>query len=70
MRIMIYALFWTVVLLLSACDSAKEEGQETVKQLSGGGMIEQEKQMQQKLDQVQQQQQERYQQLDQQLDQQ
>lgn len=59
-------VFAAVILLLPACDSAREEGQETVRQLSGGGMVEQEKLMKQKLGQVQQQQQEQYQQLDQQ----
>jgi len=65
MRIVIWGVF--VLVVMSGCDNAKEEGQQTVREMSGGSMVEQKEIMQQKLDRIQQQQTEQYQQLDEEL---
>jgi hypothetical protein len=59
-----------ILLALTACDSAKEQGQQTVRTLSGGQMMDQKNAMKQQLNKVEQQQKERYGQLDEQLKQQ
>jgi len=59
-----------ILLALTACDKAKEQGQQTVRTLMGGQMADQAKAMKRQLNKVQQQQKERYGQLDKQLKQQ
>jgi len=63
-------LMVAMLLALSACDKAKEQGRQTVRTLMGGQMADQAKAMKRQLNKVQQQQKERYGQLDKQLKQQ
>jgi hypothetical protein len=66
------SLIWMMAMLLAltACDSAKEQGQQTVRTLSGGQMMDQKNAVKQQLDKIEQQQKKRYGQLDEQLKQQ
>lgn len=63
------SLIWmiAVLLALAACDKAKEQGQQTVRTLSGGQMMDQKNAVKRQLNQAEQQQKERYGQLDEQL---
>ncbi|NOR72654.1 MAG: hypothetical protein GQ467_02090 [Mariprofundaceae bacterium] len=59
-------LILSLPLLLAACEQAREAGDETAREITGGNMIEQGRQTQQQLHDIDQQQQERFKQLDQQ----
>lgn len=61
---------FAMLLALTACDKAKEEGQQTVRQLSGGQMMDQKNAAKQQIDKIEQQQKERYNQLDEQMNEQ
>ena len=54
------------MLLIAGCDDAKEAGDETAREITGGNLIKQGRQTQQQLHDIDQQQQERFKQLDQQ----
>jgi predicted PurR-regulated permease PerM len=59
-----------VLLALTACDNAKEQGQQTVRTLSGGQMLDQKNAAKQQLNKVEQEQKERYDQLNEQMNEQ
>lgn len=54
------------VVLLAACDDAKEAGDETAREITGANTIEQGRKAQQRIKEIDQQQQQRFEQLDQQ----
>jgi hypothetical protein len=55
----------SIPLLFTACEQAKEAGDETTREITGSNLIEQGRQTQQQLQDIDQQQQERFKQLDQ-----
>ena len=63
-------LMLAMLLALTACDKAKEQGRQTVRTLLGGQMADQAKAMKRQLNKIDKQQEQRYGQLDKQLKQQ
>ncbi len=63
-------LMLAMLLALTACDKAKEQGRQTVRTLLGGQMADQAKAMKRRLNKIDKQQEQRYGQLDKQLKQQ
>lgn len=57
---------FTALLLINGCDNAKEAGDETAREITGANMIEQGRDVQQKLHAIDRQQQQRFEQLEQQ----